>query len=94
MSTILITGANLGLGLEFARQYAANGWEVLAASRQPSNSVDLKQIATQYPKVVLHRLDVTDEKSVRELGAKLNGKPIDVLLHSSGIYPRKGPAHW
>ncbi len=90
MSTILITGANRGLGLEFARQYAANGWEVLAASRQPSNSINLKQIATQYPKVVLHRLDVTDEKSVRELGGKLNGKPIDVLLHNSAIYPRKG----
>ncbi len=34
MSTILITGANRGLGLEFANQYATDGWEVLATSRQ------------------------------------------------------------
>jgi NAD(P)-dependent dehydrogenase (short-subunit alcohol dehydrogenase family) len=90
MATILVTGANRGLGLEFVRQYAADGWEVLAASRQVEKSAELKQIATEQPKVALYRLDVTDEKSVRELADKLDGKPIDVLLHSSGVYPRKG----
>jgi NAD(P)-dependent dehydrogenase (short-subunit alcohol dehydrogenase family) len=90
MSTILITGANRGLGLEFTRQYATDGWEVLAASRQPDKSADLKQMAAQHPKITLQRLDVTDEKSVRDLAGKLSGKPIDVLLHCSGVYPRKG----
>jgi NAD(P)-dependent dehydrogenase (short-subunit alcohol dehydrogenase family) len=90
MATILITGANRGLGLEFVWQYAADGWEVLAASRQPDKSADLKQITVQHSKVVLHGLDVTGEKSVRDLTGKVNGKPIDVLLHCSGIYPRKG----
>jgi len=90
MSTILITGANRGLGLEFAHQYAADGWEVLAASRQPEMSADLKQLAAQHPTVGLHRLDVTDEEFVQDLADKLDGKPIDVLLHSSGIYPREG----
>ncbi|MGB2675581.1 MAG: SDR family oxidoreductase [Candidatus Acidiferrum sp.] len=90
MSTILITGANRGLGLEFVRQHAADGWEVLATSRQPEKSDDLKQLASQHSKVVLHRLDVTDAESVKDLADKLNGKPIDVLLHSAGIYPREG----
>ncbi len=90
MSAILITGANRGLGLEFARQYANDGWEVLVASRQPDKSVDLKQLAAQCPLVSMHRLDVTDEKSVQDLANKLGGKPIDMLLHSSGVYPRKG----
>ncbi|HKM82485.1 MAG TPA: SDR family NAD(P)-dependent oxidoreductase, partial [Candidatus Acidoferrum sp.] len=90
MSTILITGANRGLGLEFARQYAADGWEVLAASRQPDKATELKQLAAQHPTVVLHRLDITDDESVQDLADKLDGKPIDVLLHSSGIYPREG----
>jgi NAD(P)-dependent dehydrogenase (short-subunit alcohol dehydrogenase family) len=90
MSTILITGANRGLGLEFARQYAADGWEVLAASRQPEMSADLKQLAAQHPTVALHRLDVTEEESMQDLADKLDGKPIDVLLHSSGVYPREG----
>lgn len=90
MSTILITGANRGLGLEFARQYATDGWEVLAATRQPEKSADLKQLSAQHPTLTLHRLNVTDEKSAQDLARKLDGKPIDVLLHSSGIYPRKG----
>ncbi|HKI12146.1 MAG TPA: SDR family NAD(P)-dependent oxidoreductase [Candidatus Acidoferrum sp.] len=90
MSTILITGANRGLGLEFVRQYASDGWEVLATSRQPGKSTELKQVAVQCPAVVVHHLDVTDNESVQDLADKLDGKPIDVLLHSSGIYPREG----
>jgi NAD(P)-dependent dehydrogenase (short-subunit alcohol dehydrogenase family) len=90
MSTILITGANRGLGLEFARQYAADDWEVLATSRQPEKSTELKQVASQQPTVVLHRLDITDDTSVQNLAGQLDGKPIDLLLHSSGVYPREG----
>jgi len=90
MSTILITGANRGLGLEFVRQYATDGWDVLATSRQPEKSAELRQYAAQHPAVLVHRLDVTDDESVQDLADKLDGKPIDILLHSSGIYPREG----
>jgi NAD(P)-dependent dehydrogenase (short-subunit alcohol dehydrogenase family) len=45
MPTILITGANRGLGLEFARQYAVDGWEVVATARNPRESEELKQLA-------------------------------------------------
>ncbi len=90
MSTILITGANRGLGLEFVRQYADDGWEVLATSRWPERSTEVKQFAAQHPTVVVHRLDVTDDESVQDLADKLDGRPVDVLLHSSGIYPREG----
>jgi NAD(P)-dependent dehydrogenase (short-subunit alcohol dehydrogenase family) len=90
MSTVLITGANRGLGLEFVRQYAAGGWEVLGTSRQPEKSAGLKQLAAQHSTVVIHRLNVTDDESARNLADKLDGKPIDVLLHSAGVYPRQG----
>ncbi len=90
MPTILITGANRGLGLEFVRQYSADSWEVHAASRQPDKGAELKQLAAQHPSIALHRLDVTNKSSVKDLADKLSGKPIDVLLHCSGIYPRKG----
>jgi NAD(P)-dependent dehydrogenase (short-subunit alcohol dehydrogenase family) len=90
VSTILITGANRGLGLEFAHQYAAAGWEVVAASRQPGQSAELKQLAAQHPAIILHGLDVTDDGSVRSLADRLAGKPIDVLLHSAAVYPRTG----
>jgi len=90
MSTVLITGANRGLGLEFVRQYAADGWEVLATCRQPEKSTELVQLVAQHPTLALQRLDVTREESVQDLTDKLDGKPMDLLLHSSGIYPREG----
>ena len=92
MSTILITGANRGLGLQFVRQHAADGSEVLATSRQPEKSDDLKQLASQHSKVVLHRLDVTDAESVKDLADKLNGKPIDVLCTARHLSSRR-PAY-
>ncbi len=90
MSTVLVTGANRGLGLEFARQYAANGWEVLATARHPEKSEELKKLATAHSKISLYALDLISDKSVRDLAAALKGKPIDVLILNSGVYPREG----
>jgi NAD(P)-dependent dehydrogenase (short-subunit alcohol dehydrogenase family) len=90
MATVLITGANRGLGLEFARQYAADGWEVLATARQPEKSEELKKLAGAHSKLTLHALNIADGKSVRGLADALRGKPIDVLILNSGVYPREG----
>lgn len=90
MPTVLITGANRGLGLEFAKQYAADGWEALATARQLSKATELRQVAAKHRNLSLNELDVASEKSVEDLSDKLRGKPIDLLLHNSGIYPREG----
>ncbi|HEY4979384.1 MAG TPA: SDR family oxidoreductase [Candidatus Acidoferrum sp.] len=90
MSTILVTGANRGLGLEFARQYAADGWEVFGTARQPEKSEELNKLADEHSNVKLHALDITDDESVQELADALDGKPIDVLILNSGVYPREG----
>lgn len=90
MPTVLITGANRGLGLEFARQYAADGWRVLATAREPEKAKDLKQLVAKHKNVGLYGLNVVNEKSVRDLANALNGTAIDLLLHNSGLYPRKG----
>jgi NAD(P)-dependent dehydrogenase (short-subunit alcohol dehydrogenase family) len=45
MSRVMVTGANRGLGLEFARQYAAEGWDVIATARDPKQSKELEQVA-------------------------------------------------
>src|SRR5271168_864316 len=92
MPTVLITGANRGLGLEFARQYAADGWNVYATARTPEKSEELAAVAKQYSAVTLHALDVSGEESVRDLAGALDGKAIDILLHNSGVYPREGQA--
>ncbi|MCG7756632.1 MAG: SDR family NAD(P)-dependent oxidoreductase, partial [Nitrosomonas sp.] len=60
MRTMLITGANRGIGLEFVRQYAADGWRIVACSRKPVTAEALNRLAAQYPdQITVHALDVT-----------------------------------
>jgi NAD(P)-dependent dehydrogenase (short-subunit alcohol dehydrogenase family) len=84
--TVLITGSNSGIGLEFARQYAARGWTVIATHRRPDTPDALQQLAAQYPKgVIIERLDVQDLASVDALATKYRGRPIDVLLNNAAL---------
>lgn len=83
--TVLITGANQGIGLEFAKQYAARGWTVIATHRRPTTPEDLATLAAKYPKVRVERMDVTDAAQIEALGAKLKGVPIDILLSNAGL---------
>src|ERR1700751_4636922 len=90
MSRVLITGANRGLGLEFVRQYAADGWDVIATSRSPEKSAELKQLERKNSKVSPKALDVTSAKSVETLAHALSGQAIDLLVLNSAIYTRNG----
>ncbi len=83
--TVLITGANQGIGLEFAKEYAARGWTVIATHRRQTTPAELAQLAARYPKVRVERMDVTDPAQIAALGAKLQGVPIDVLLNNAGL---------
>jgi len=83
--TVLITGANQGIGLEFAKEYAARGWTVIATHRRTSTPGALAELAGKYPKVRIERMDVTDAAQIEALGAKLKGMPIDVLLSNAGL---------
>lgn len=86
--TVLITGSNRGLGLEFTKQYAEAGWEVIACCRNPQESDELLQLATQHKGVInLHRLDIADFAQIDKLAVELVGQEIDVLLNNAGIYP-------
>lgn len=87
MKTALITGASRGIGLEFCRQYAANGWRVFACARHPEKSDELQMLATGHPEqVAIHALDVADHAQIEKLAQSLAGEPIDLLLNNAGIY--------
>ena len=86
--TVLITGANRGIGLEFVGQYAERGWNIIATVRKPESATELLAIAENYPQLVIEQLDVTDFARIDELSIKYADQPIDVLLSNAGITPK------
>jgi len=88
--TILITGSNRGIGLEMSRQFAADGWRVLACSRDLPRATALRALREQYPNLRLFQLDVTDYEHMAALARALEGEPIDILLNNAGYYGPKG----
>jgi NAD(P)-dependent dehydrogenase (short-subunit alcohol dehydrogenase family) len=78
--TVLITGANRGIGLELARQYASDGWQVIGTARDPAAAKDLMELEVQ-----IVQLDVTDQGSVDRLADELGDQPIDVLINNAGV---------
>jgi NAD(P)-dependent dehydrogenase (short-subunit alcohol dehydrogenase family) len=89
MHSILVTGANRGLGLEWCRQCAADGWRVYATCRHPETAADLHALARQNGHVSLHRLDVTAADDLCALRAELGEAPLDVLVNNAGVYLEK-----
>lgn len=86
MPAVLVTGANRGLGLEFARQYAADSWQVFAVCRTPDAAKELLRLAAEAGgRIRVLEMNVTDTASVRAAAAGLNGEPIDLLLNNAGV---------
>jgi len=84
--TILITGANRGIGLELSREFANYGWQVLACCRDPQNAVELKELAARAGgRIRCFALEVTDEEQIRELAKTLADEKIDILLNNAGV---------
>lgn len=83
MKTVLITGANRGLGLEFAKQYHAANWKVIACCRNPDAAAELARL-----EVSIHKLDLSDLDSIDPFAHSLEGQPVDLLINNAGIHDR------
>jgi NAD(P)-dependent dehydrogenase (short-subunit alcohol dehydrogenase family) len=85
--TVLITGANRGIGFELAKQYAERGWNVIPTTRrtiQDEGTADLRALAAKFPnKVAIERIDVADTAMIRAVAAKYKDQPIDVLINNA-----------
>ena len=88
MPTVLITGANRGLGLEFVRQYAAEDWRVIAACRDTDQAPELKSVTGD---VTVHALDVGQMDAIGSFAKTVN-EPLDVVIANAGVYGSKKPS--
>ena len=86
MPTLLITGANRGIGLELCKQYLEKNWLVHATCRNPSTATELNSLLKTHSNLNIHTLDVSHPEQITTLKHTLNNTPIDILLNNAGVY--------
>lgn len=90
MPTALITGSSRGLGLEFVRQFAGAGCDVIATCKTPAAATALQQeAAASGGKITVHQLDAANRTAIFDLAKRLEGRPIDYLVANAAISPNK-----
>ena len=88
--TVLITGSNTGIGLEFAKEYAAKSWTVIATHHRSETPPELAQLSAKYKNVRVEKMDVSRKEEIDALAAKLKTVPIDVVINNAGVYSKSG----
>jgi NAD(P)-dependent dehydrogenase (short-subunit alcohol dehydrogenase family) len=86
--TVLITGGNRGIGLEYVKHFTERGWNVIATARKPEQAEELNTLAKKHKSITVEQLDVTDHARIEALAAHYKGQPIDILLNNAGLTPR------
>ena len=86
MATVLITGTNRGLGLEFVKHFLGRSDTVIATCRDSSSATELQALAANNENLNLKNLDVSDEQSMAAFATELKDTPIDVFINNAGVY--------
>ena len=85
--TVLITGANRGIGLEYVRQYAQDGNTVYATVRDIALATELQALAEKHSQIQVLALDIADITAIQSLAHQLSAVSIDILISNAGAYP-------
>lgn len=80
MPTLFITGANRGLGLEFTRRYVEDGWQVIAACRDPQGASELRALGVE-----IVALDMAALDRVADAAALVGDRPLDLVIANAGM---------
>ena len=83
--TVLITGSNRGIGLEFVRQYSDASFNVIATCRRPTKAENLQRLSKERENISIQSLDITNEKSINALHSMLENKSIDILINNAAF---------
>lgn len=84
--SLLITGANRGIGLEFVQQYSEKNYQVYCCCRDLKHCDALLKIARRFPYVKVYQVDITNTDQLAGIADELKDKPIDILINNAGIY--------
>ena len=85
MPTVMVTGANRGIGYEHVAQYAQKKWKVIACTRQPEKAIDLLQLQDKYgANFIIEELEVTNHNQVDDLSQKYSNTAIDIFINNAG----------
>ena len=88
VSTVLITGSNRNIGLEFVKQFSEKGWRVIATSRSLDSADELIEYSSVHENVIVEQLDITNDDHLHFLQKKYENEAIDILLNNAGYTPR------
>ena len=86
MLTVLITGANRGIGLELVKHYLDHGDRVIGTYRETTSSKELIQMSENHKDLKILKLDVSSDGSLKDFPNQLNGAPIDIFINNAGVF--------
>ncbi|PCH61157.1 MAG: short-chain dehydrogenase [SAR86 cluster bacterium] len=92
MATVLITGCNRGIGLEFVKQYLARGDHLIASCRNIEAAPDLAALAMEHKSLRVLELDVANDASLQAFAGQLQGEAVDIFINNAGVYGPKQTA--